>query len=101
MVSQGYFEVSTLAFYSDADLDALHIDRRCERTNVIRLLNPITTKPFHHAHNTGSVHVEYGVRCEEARSRTILRVRECILSEGTSAHRTPERDPACWIRGIR
>ena len=43
MVSQGYFEVSTLAFYSDADLDALHIAGDAKERNVIRLLNPITT----------------------------------------------------------
>ena len=43
MVSQGYFEVSTLAFYSDADLDALHIAEDAKERNVIRLLNPITT----------------------------------------------------------
>ena len=43
MVSQGYFEVSTLAFYSDTDLDALHIAEDAKERNVIRLLNPITT----------------------------------------------------------
>ena len=43
MVSQGYYEVSTLAFYSDADLDALHITADAKERNVIRLLNPITT----------------------------------------------------------
>ena len=42
MCGQGYNEISTLAFYSDADLDALHIAQDAPERNVIRLLNPIT-----------------------------------------------------------
>ncbi len=42
MCGQGYNEISTLAFYSDADLDALHIAADAPERNVIRLLNPIT-----------------------------------------------------------
>ncbi len=44
MCAQGYSEVSTLAFYADADLDALHISPDAKWRNVIRLLNPITEK---------------------------------------------------------
>lgn len=60
MVSQGYFEVSTLAFYSDADLDALHIAEDAKERNVIRLLNPITTNLSIMRTIPGSVHAEYG-----------------------------------------
>ncbi|MCD7884602.1 MAG: phenylalanine--tRNA ligase subunit beta [Lachnospiraceae bacterium] len=42
MCSQGCQEVSTLAFYADADLDALHIAADAPERNVIRLLNPIS-----------------------------------------------------------
>lgn len=42
--AQGFSEVSTLAFYADADLDALHIAPDAPERNVIRLLNPITEK---------------------------------------------------------
>ena len=44
MCAQGYSEVSTLAFYSDGDLDALHIAPDAPERNVIRLMNPITSK---------------------------------------------------------
>ena len=42
MVSEGFYEASTLAFYADADLDALHIAADAPERKVIRLLNPIT-----------------------------------------------------------
>lgn len=42
MCAQGFYEVSTLAFYSDANLDALHIAGDAKERNAIRLLNPIT-----------------------------------------------------------
>ena len=44
MCAQGYSEVSTLAFYADADLDALHLAADAPERNVVRLLNPITEK---------------------------------------------------------
>ena len=44
MCSQGYSEISTLAFYADSDLDALHIPQEAPERNVIRILNPITEK---------------------------------------------------------
>ena len=43
MCSQGFYEVSTLAFYADADLDALHLAEDAPERTVIRLLNPITS----------------------------------------------------------
>lgn len=43
MCAQGYNEISTLAFYADADLDGLHIAADAAERNVIRLLNPITS----------------------------------------------------------
>lgn len=42
MCGQGCYEVSTLAFYADANLDELHIAEDAPERNVIRLLNPIT-----------------------------------------------------------
>ena len=44
MCAQGYSEISTLAFYADSDLDALHISPDAPERNVIRILNPITEK---------------------------------------------------------
>ena len=38
----GYQEVSTLAFYSDAELDFLRIPENAPERNVLRLKNPIT-----------------------------------------------------------
>ncbi len=42
MCTQGFYEISTLAFYSEADLATLHLDEGDERRNAIRLMNPIT-----------------------------------------------------------
>ncbi len=42
MCAQGYYEVSTLAFYSDASLDALHLAADAPERNAVHLLNPIT-----------------------------------------------------------
>ncbi len=42
MCSQGYYEISTLSFYADADLDALHVAADAPERNVVRILNPIT-----------------------------------------------------------
>lgn len=44
MCAQGFYEVSTLAFYADEDLDALHLAKDAPERNVIRLLNPISQK---------------------------------------------------------
>lgn len=43
MCAQGCCEVSTLAFYSEADLDMMHIVKDAYEKKVIHLLNPITT----------------------------------------------------------
>ncbi|MBQ8610542.1 MAG: phenylalanine--tRNA ligase subunit beta [Oscillospiraceae bacterium] len=43
MCTQGYTEASTMAFYSDAELDALHIAADAPERNVIRILNPISS----------------------------------------------------------
>jgi len=43
MCGQGFYEVSTLAFYADTDLDALHLAEDAPERRVIRLLNPITS----------------------------------------------------------
>ena len=43
LCAQGYFETSTLAFYADADLDALHVAEDAPERNVIRLINPISS----------------------------------------------------------
>ena len=40
--AEGYHEVSTLAFYADADLDFLRIPADAPERNVLRLKNPIT-----------------------------------------------------------
>ena len=42
MCAQGYNEISTLAFYADADLDELHIAQDAPERKVVRILNPIT-----------------------------------------------------------
>lgn len=41
--SEGYYEISTLAFYSDSDLNALHLDSSAEEMNAIHILNPISS----------------------------------------------------------
>lgn len=43
MCAQGYFEASTMAFYADSDLDALHIPADSPLRNVIRIINPISS----------------------------------------------------------
>ncbi len=43
LCAQGYYEASTLAFYSDAELDALHLPADAPERNVIRILNPISS----------------------------------------------------------
>jgi len=43
MCAQGFTEISTLGFYSDADLDRLHIPAEAPERSVIRLLNPISS----------------------------------------------------------
>ncbi len=42
LCGQGFFEASTLAFYSVADLNALHFPEDAVERNAIRLKNPIT-----------------------------------------------------------
>ena len=44
MCAQGYSEISTLAFYADEDLDALHLPADAPERQAVRLLNPITEK---------------------------------------------------------
>ena len=44
MCGQGYYEVSTLAFYADSDLDDLHLSQDAPERKVVRILNPITEK---------------------------------------------------------
>ncbi len=41
--AQGFFEAITLAFYADADLDALHIAPDAPERNVVRILNPLSS----------------------------------------------------------
>jgi phenylalanyl-tRNA synthetase beta chain len=43
LCAQGFYEVSTLAFYADADLDALHLAQDAPERKVIHLLNPISS----------------------------------------------------------
>ncbi len=43
LCAQGFYEVSTLAFYADADLDALHLAADAAEQNTIKLLNPISS----------------------------------------------------------
>ena len=43
MCAQGFYEAETLAFYADADLDALHIAEDAPERKVIRILNPISS----------------------------------------------------------
>ena len=44
MCAEGFYEVQTLSFYSDADLDALHFAQDAPERSVIRILNPITDR---------------------------------------------------------
>ena len=43
MCGQGFFEAETLAFYADADLDALHLPADAPERRVVRLLNPLSS----------------------------------------------------------
>ena len=43
MCAQGFYEAETLAFYADADLDALHIAADAPERNVVRIMNPISS----------------------------------------------------------
>lgn len=43
MCAQGFYESSTLAFYADADLDALHLAADAPERRVIRIVNPISS----------------------------------------------------------
>ncbi|MCI6640336.1 MAG: phenylalanine--tRNA ligase subunit beta [Pygmaiobacter massiliensis] len=42
LAAQGFFEASTMAFYSTAELDMLHLPEKAPQRKAIRLLNPIT-----------------------------------------------------------
>ena len=42
MCSQGYYEIYTLSFYADSDLDGLRIAADAPERNVIRIQNPIS-----------------------------------------------------------
>lgn len=44
LCGQGFYEVSTFAFYSPADLDALHLPEDAPERQVIKIMNPITEK---------------------------------------------------------
>lgn len=41
--AQGFYEAVTLAFYADADLDALHLPADAPERAVIRLMNPLSS----------------------------------------------------------
>ena len=41
--AQGFYEAITLGFYSEAELDALHIAPDAKERNVVRILNPISS----------------------------------------------------------
>ncbi len=43
MCAQGFYEAITLAFYSDAELDGLHLPEDAPERNVIRLVNPLSS----------------------------------------------------------
>lgn len=43
LCAQGFYEAITLAFYADADLDALHIPADAPERNLVRILNPISS----------------------------------------------------------
>ena len=43
MCAQGFYEAITLAFYSDAELDGLHLPEDAPERDVIRLLNPLSS----------------------------------------------------------
>ena len=43
MCAEGFYETSTLAFYADANLDALHFAEDAPERRAIRLLNPISS----------------------------------------------------------
>lgn len=43
MCAQGFCEASTLAFYSDAELDALHLPADAPERTVVRIINPISS----------------------------------------------------------
>lgn len=43
MCAQGFYEAITLAFYSDAELDGLHLEEHAHERNVIRLMNPLSS----------------------------------------------------------
>lgn len=43
MCAQGFYEAITLAFYSDAELDGLHLPEHAPERNVIRLMNPLSS----------------------------------------------------------
>lgn len=43
MCAQGFYEVSTLAFYADSDLEALHLAENAPERNTIHLINPISS----------------------------------------------------------
>ncbi len=42
MCAQGFYEISTLSFYSDADLDGLHLPADAPERNTIKIMNPIS-----------------------------------------------------------
>ena len=42
LAAQGFYEASTLAFYSNAERDMLHIPADDEARKAIRILNPIS-----------------------------------------------------------
>lgn len=43
LCAQGFYEAVTLAFYADADLDALHLPADAPEREVIRILNPLSS----------------------------------------------------------
>ena len=43
LCAQGFYEAVTMAFYADADLDALHLAADAPERRVIRILNPISS----------------------------------------------------------
>ena len=58
LAAQGFYEASTLAFYSNAEFDMLHIPAEDEARKAIRIPEPHQREPVRHAHPAGTLHAE-------------------------------------------
>ena len=97
--AQGFYEAITLGFYSEAELDALHIAPDAKERNVVRILNPISSNLTIMRPAACTVAAQRGGRKPQKRQRGRPPVRACERLYPRNSSRSPSapRSGCTWV----